>query len=124
MTMEDSDLAELILKLRHEVIWKPKAAARHLLKRKLRGHLSADATLADYEVTIRQLLETIDASLYVYYTDATSYISIAAWLDGRLWLVIATMEGVLETAFVVDNPDTYLEREAFQYVAKLGEVIK
>lgn len=124
MVTGQDDLATLIHRLRRGVTWKPSAAARHLQKRKLRGHLPADATLADYEATIRRVLETKDASIYVYDAGESAYLSVAAWLDGRLWLVIASFAGIMETGFVVENPDSYLERSTFQYVGQISEVMK
>jgi hypothetical protein len=124
MTEEESWLPDLVRKLRREIVWKPTAASRHLLKRKLRGHLPTDSSLLEYETIIRRVLEAKDASIYVYYTGDTSYLAVAARLDGRLWLVIASYEGVLETAFVVENPESYLEREVFRYVGKMDEVVR
>ena len=74
----ESDRSEaipgLIQQLRNEVIWKPGAASRHLLKRKPRGHLPIDATLANYNQLITQLLEFKDATIYVYYTGESAYL--------------------------------------------------
>jgi len=52
MAVDTSELPALIRRFRDGITWKPSAAARHLLKRRLRGHLPADAMLADYEVAI------------------------------------------------------------------------
>jgi hypothetical protein len=124
MDAEQNELATLIFRLRRGITWKPSAAARHLLKRKLRGHLPTDATLADYEAVISQVLEAADSSIYVYYRDESTYLSMASWLDGRLWLVIVSFEGIIETAFVVENPESYLERAAFQFIGKMSEVVR
>lgn len=124
MPAEESWLPDLVRKLRREIIWKPAAAPRHLLKRKLRGHLANSASLLDYESMVRRVLEAQDASIYVYYTGNTSYLSVAARIDGRLWLVITSLEGILETAFVVENPESYLEHEAFRYMGKMSEVVR
>lgn len=117
-------LPALIRQLRRNIVWKPGAASRHLLKRKLRGHLPSDASLADYENLIRRLLKSEDASIYVYYVDDTPYLVVAAPFQERLWLVMASVDGMMETAFVVENPSAYLERDAFQYIGKLGEVVR
>ncbi len=124
MTVDEVTLTNLILKLRNEVIWKPQAASRHLLKRKLSGHLLPQASISEYESVIKRILETQDAMIYVYYADNSAYLSVAAWLEDRLWLVIASLNGVMETAFVVENSETYLNRVAFEYVGKMGEVVK
>jgi hypothetical protein len=93
-----------------------------LAKTKTSRSSTPDASLTDYETVIYRVLEATDASIYVYYMGESSYLSIAAWLDGRLWLVIASFEGIMETAFVVENPKAHLERTAFQYVGKMDEV--
>lgn len=70
------------------------------------------------------MLETPEATIYVYYTGESAYPSVVAWLDGRLWLVIASFEGIMETAFVVENPETYLERATFRFIGMMGEVVR
>lgn len=124
----ESDLLEaipsLIQQLRNEVIWKPGAASRHLLKRKLRGHLPIDATSADYDQLIIQLLEFKDAAIYVYYTGESAYLAVASTINDRMWLVIASFDGIMETTFIVENPDAYLQREPFQFVGLMNEVMR
>lgn len=117
-------IADLIRQLRRELRWKPGAAARHLLKRRLRGHLPAEATLLDYEQIIQTILSAAQAEIYVYYAGEEPYLTVAARLDDRVWLVIAAFDGLLETAFIVENPETYLRRLAFQWVGKMSEVVK
>lgn len=123
-----SDLLEaipsLIQWLRNKVIWKPGAASRHLLKRKLRGHLPIDATPADYDQLIIQLLEFKDAAIYVYYTGESAYLAVASTINDRMWLVIASFDGIMETTFIVENPDAYLQREPFQFVGLMNEVMR
>ena len=118
------DIRVLIRQLRHELKWKQGAAFRHLLKRKVRHHLPSDASLGDYESLIRRLLDSEDAIIYVYYGDDTPYLCVTAPLEERLWLVMASFDGLMETAFVVENPTTYLARPAFHHVGKLGEVMR
>ena len=125
MTTEkpEEGIGDLIHKLRQQIVWKPGSAPRHLLKRKLRGHLAANATSADYEQLIQGILYTADASIYIYYSEDRLYLTVAASIEDRVWLVIASFDGVVETAFVVENPTSYLERSAFRYIGKLGEVL-
>jgi hypothetical protein len=125
MTTDESEkqLADLIRKLRQQIVWKPGSATRHLLKRKLRGHLAGNATSADYEQLIQGILQSTNASIYIYDSENTPYLTVAASVENRVWLVIASFDGVVETAFVVENPVSYLERSAFRYIGKLGEVL-
>ena len=46
--------------------WRPGSAARHLLKRKVRGHLSIDATLDNYDRVIQGVLQDAAARVYAY----------------------------------------------------------
>ena len=85
--------------------------------------MPADSSLSDYENVIRSLLETENAEIYVYYADERPYLSVSAFHDGQLWLVIASFEGIMETAFVVENPQTYLNRSMFQHVGRMAEVV-
>lgn len=124
MTNEHKEISTVVKRMRQSITWKPSAATRHLLKRKLRGHLPSGATLTDYEALIQQVLGEDDASIYVYHVEESVYLTVATWLDGRLWLVMASFEGIMETAFVVENADTYLEREVFQYIGKMSEVMR
>ncbi len=117
-------IAHLIRQLRRRLRWKPGAAARHLLKRKLRGHLPAQATLSDYEHVIHMVLSAAWAEIYVYYAGEEPYLTIAAQHDDRIRLVITGFDGLLETAFVVENPETYLHRPSFQRVGEMAEVVK
>ncbi|HMT21770.1 MAG TPA: hypothetical protein PKE20_11100 [Promineifilum sp.] len=116
-------ISDLILKLRSGIIWKPGSAARHLLKRKLRGHLPTNASLADYELLIQDILQSADALIYVYTFEHTPYLTIADTIGDQVWLIIASFDGVMETAFVVENPASYLERYTFRYIGKLHEVL-
>jgi hypothetical protein len=42
-----AQLPAVIRRVQSDMRWKPDSAARHLMQRKLRGHLPADATLID-----------------------------------------------------------------------------
>jgi hypothetical protein len=93
-----------------------------LLKRKLRGHLPPSATLADYEQTIRAILTAPDAIVYLYRHETTFYPTVVHLTGGRLWLAMLTPDGVMETAFVVENPDSYLQPSLFERIGLLEEV--
>jgi len=44
-----SEIVKAIRIVQNQLIWKPGSAERHLRRRMNRGHLSATATLTDYE---------------------------------------------------------------------------
>jgi hypothetical protein len=112
-----------IQSVRSQIRWKPGSAARHLLKRKLRGHLSADATLDDYERIILTVLEDTRAEVYLYRHRDVAYVAIAAVVQSRHWLVMFSMDGLIETAYVIEHPGRYLSKPVFDLVGPLGEVI-
>ena len=107
-----------------EVRWKPGSAVRHLLKRKLRGHLPDDASLEDYERTIHAVLENGDATVYVYRYNDVPYVVIVAIIQNHHWLVMFGLDGVMESAYVVDRPDYYLNKPDFEMFGSLNEVLR
>jgi hypothetical protein len=93
------------------------------LKRRLRGHLSADATLNDYERIIQSVLEDIQAQVYVYWHKDTPYVTAVSILQGQHWLVMFSLDGWMESAYVVEHPEHYLNKPVFEFVGLLGEVL-
>jgi hypothetical protein len=96
---------------------------RHLLKRKLRGHLSAEATLDDYKRIISTVLENADAQVYTYWHCDTPYVAVVAIIQGRHWLAMFALDGLMESAYVVENPDHYLSKPVFDLLGPLSEVL-
>ena len=96
---------------------------RHLLKRKLRSHLPADATLDDYDQIIYTVLTTDTAHVYLYWHGDEAYPAVATVLDGNHWLVMFSLDGILESAFVVENPESYLSPPNFEFMGLLHEVL-
>jgi len=104
--------------------WKPGSAARHLLKRKLRGHLPAEATIEDYEHIIQAVLGAPDATVYIYRHNDIPYVAIIATVQDHFWLVMFTLDGLMESAFVVERPDYYLNKPPFERIGLLNEVLR
>jgi hypothetical protein len=44
-------------------------------------------------------------------------------MEQRHWLVMFTMDGVMESAYVVERPEHYLSHPAFEYIGSLSEVM-
>ena len=118
-----TELVEAIRYAQSEIRWKPGSASRHLLKRKLREHLPMDATLEEYQRLIQTILVTNSAEVYIYHYSGKRYPTIISSLDGKLWLIMLSLEGIIETAFVVENPGSYLAPPYFEHVALLGEIL-
>ena len=116
-------IANAIRSVRSQVRWKPGSAVRHLLKRKLRGHLPYGATLDDYERTVWTVLQDPQAQVYLYrYRDAL-YVAVVAVVEQHYWLAMFTMDGVMESAYVVERPEHYLSHPAFECIGSLSEVM-
>lgn len=116
-------LPQIIREVQAEIRWRQGSAVRHLLKRKLRGHLPANATLADYEETIQRVLATSNATVYLYRHQDNVYPTVVCSLDGDVWLVMFSLDAIMETAFVIENPDSYLQPALFERIGSLDEVI-
>jgi hypothetical protein len=107
-----TDLPAIVQALRQaqtRIRWKPGKAYAHLNKRKNRGHLLQQAKLADYETIIKAVLQHPEAFVYVYRYEAIDYPTVVAPYEGQVWLVMFGLEGIMETAFPPDEPDTYFE---------------
>jgi hypothetical protein len=109
--------------VRSQVRWKPGSAVRHLLKRKLRGHLPSGATLDDYERMVWTVLQDSQAQVYLYRYGDIPYAAVVAVVEQRHWLVMFTVDGVMESAYVVERPEHYLSHPAFACIGSLSEVM-
>lgn len=115
-------ILEAIKAVRAQVRWKPNSAVRHLRKRKRRGHLPSTATLEDYERIILTVLQDKSAQVYRYWYSRVPYVTVVATVHTQQWLVMFAYDGVLESAFVVENPERYLSKPGFEWIGSLGEV--
>ncbi len=95
----------------------------HLLKRRLRGHLPSDATLADYERLVSTIVTNDNAIVYLYWYAGTPYATVVAVIEDRHWLVMFGLDGVMESAYVVENPDRYLSKPDFEKLGLVSEVL-
>jgi hypothetical protein len=103
--------------------WKPRKERKHLVKRIKRGHLPSGTTLAQYEAIIRDVVSNSAAQVYVFRFGQTDYPTVVAPIASRLWLVMFSLEGVLETAFPPDNPHSYFQDPRYIQVGKMQEVL-
>ncbi len=115
-------LLQAIRRVRQQIIWPAGSADRHLEKRKLRGHLPTTATIADYEQIIQVILQDASAQVFRYWYNRTAYIALVATMEQHTWLVMFSSDGILESAFVLDRPERYLNKPGFEWVGQLGEV--
>ena len=123
--MEDlrSQVRNAIQVVQAQVKWRPGSETGHLLKRKVRNHLPLSATLADYERIIRAVVTDREARVFVYWHGQRSYPTVVTTIEERQWLVMFDLDGVLESAYIVERPDRYLNRSAFELLGTLGEIL-
>ncbi len=118
-----SQIKHAIKAVQSQVRWRPGSETGHLLKRKVRSHLAWSATLADYEGVIADVVSARDARLYVYWHGQVPYPTVVATIQSRVWLVMCDLDGVLESAYVVERPEHYLNRPVFELLGTLGEIL-
>jgi hypothetical protein len=122
MMLKYPQVLKAIKTVRSQVCWKHNSAVRHLHKRKQRGHLSSRATLEDYERIILTVLHDKTGRVYRYWYNGISYVTVVATVANQEWLVMFAYDGVLESAFVVERPERYLNKPGFEWIGLLNEV--
>ena len=107
------------------VRWKPGKDYKHLQTRKRYGHLTANATLEEYNEIIQTLMNSETAELYIYvWQEDNFYPTVVSTYNQKIWLVMFGLSGILETAFPPTDPEGYLLDERFCYVGLLQEFLK
>ncbi|HNT76330.1 MAG TPA: hypothetical protein PKH77_15050 [Anaerolineae bacterium] len=124
MKTQYTQIISTLNKLRAEIRWKPQSALRHLQKRRARGHLPPTATLSEYEAIIRVVLQDKSAEVYLYWYNQVAYVTVVGPIGNQKWLVMATDDGILESAFVVERPELYLKQPGFEYMGTIDEVMQ
>jgi len=107
---------------RRSLRWRSGKAAGHLAKRIRLGHLPPGTTLGEYEALIQRVLAEPNADVYLFRFRETPYPTIVHFASGRLWLVMLDMDGVMETAFLVEKPDEYFADPRFERLGFLQEL--
>jgi len=115
--------AKAIRVLRSQVRWKPGKDAGHLAKRKVMGHLPAEATADDYNTLIGAVLNEVNSLIYHYPFSATDYYAVSGSMADVVWLVIFGADGVMETAFPPDDLADYLTKRGFVLLGQMGEIV-
>ena len=117
------EAAVTIRALRQGVQWKPEKAIAHLQKRQALGHLSAELSIEGYNEVIQGLVKDEAHRVYLYRFGSERYYAIRGVVSGVQWLVIATREGVMETAFPPDAIEEYLSTRKFVLIGTIQEVL-
>lgn len=97
---------------------------QHLRTRQDYGHLPKTATLADYEAIIASILHDATAKVYVYVWQSEAiYPTVVGSHNDRRWLIMFSLDGVMETAFPPTDPEQYLSDPRFYYLGTVQEVL-
>jgi hypothetical protein len=88
------------------------------------GHLPPSATLADYEAIIASILAapTTDVYIYIWQQNAI-YPTVVSTYQNERWLVMFSLNGIMETAFPPTDPDAYLADSRFRYLGPMQELL-
>jgi hypothetical protein len=116
-------VARAIQAVRAKIRWKPKKDLQHLKRRIDFEHLPPDSTIADYESIISQVLHSETASVRLFRWDDDIYPTITGEYQGKLWLVMFGLSGIMETSFPTDDPEAYLADTRFEYLGHISEFI-
>jgi hypothetical protein len=103
--------------------WKPGKDIAHLRTRKKWQHLAEDATLEEYQAIIQTVVHDEVALVYLYHFGSRVYPSIVAQVQQKPWLVMFGLDGIMETAFVIESPQEYLGQPEFELIGQLWEVL-
>ncbi len=61
--------------------------------------------------------------VYIHWHQSVAYpVVVEADFEGRPWLVMISLDGMMESAFIVENPTIYLNKLDFERVGLLLEV--
>lgn len=73
---------------------------------------------------IRQIVHHTEAQIYIYWHNQTTpYVAIVGNIDEQPWLVMFNLDGILESAYVVERPHYYLSEPEFELICTLGEAL-
>lgn len=122
MEEKQGRVIDAIRRLRGGLRWRPEKDTQHLAKRIALGHLPVGTTLAEYEAIIIRVINTLTAEVFVYHWGESSYPTVVVEVEGARWLVMVDLDGIVETAFPPEDPETYLANLRFQRLGTLEEL--
>ena len=117
-------LLDALDKVRERVQWRTGKDVVHLDKRRRMGHLAPDASLADYDQIICEVLRDGQNIVYLYEVRGDHYYAVRAVTLEPVWLVIFGANGLMETAFPPAEVEDYLQRRGFILLGRMEEVLK
>ena len=85
-------------------------------------NLSSDATQAEYNQVIHSVISDRTYTVYLYNYNV-AHVAVVAIIQRQAWLIMFALDGVLESAYVVERPKLYLSNLAFDRLGTLEEVL-
>lgn len=117
--------AEAIRNLRQEIKWKPGKDQQHVETRIRYGHLPAATVLSDYHAIIANILHQQTADVYLYvWTENAIYPTVVGDYNNQQWLVMFSLDSIMETAFPPTDAETYLANSRFHYLGTIEEILR
>ncbi|MBV7337673.1 hypothetical protein KFU94_57480 [Chloroflexi bacterium TSY] len=80
-------------------------------------------TIEDYETIIKAVVASPEANVYIFWYDDVPYVAVVEIVDERSWLVLFALDGILESAYVVERPERYLQNEHIVLIDSLKAVM-
>lgn len=122
MEEDQGRIVDAIRRLREGVRWRSGKDTQHLAKRIELGHLLVGTTLAEYKAIVIRVISAPTAEVFVYRWGEALYPTVVAEVEGARRLVMVGLDGVMETAFPPEDPETYLANLRFQRLGTLEEL--
>ena len=123
LTRLKPQLRGAIRQVQRNIRWKPGKDESHLKKRIALGHLPSGTMLTEYEAIIRTILLHPEAVVYVFQFNETYYPAVAASYRDRAWMAMFGLNGVMETAFPLEQPDVYFQDPKYHLIGPMQEII-
>ncbi len=111
VTVDLPTILRALQQVQTQIRWKPGKDYGHLNKRKDRGHLPPQTKLAEYEAIIGAVVRHPEAFIYIYRYGLKDYPTVVAPYEGQIWMVMFGPDGIMETAFPPDEPNTYFDMD-------------
>jgi len=71
----------------------------------------------------KMAVEDREARVFLYHYGIDVYPTIVAQVGNAQWLVMFDLNGIMETAFILESPERYLAKREFEAIGSLAEVL-
>lgn len=121
---EKMEMLKALQVIQKRISWKSGKDHVHLKKRQRMGHLSASASMSDYDQVISDIVRDGNNVVYLYEFGDAHYYAVRGFSQSREWLVVFGSGGMMETAFPPEDMDGYLERRGFVLLGYIEEILQ